>query len=69
MAFEDNHLLFGSDPTARIVAIEMGDTGRACLSTQEMIAPFRSRNSTAHYGAGLLAIGLKTSRNARSAAG
>ena len=27
MAFEDNQLLFGSDPTARIVAIEMGDTG------------------------------------------
>ncbi len=27
MAFEDNQLLFGSDPTERIVAIEMGDTG------------------------------------------
>ena len=27
MAFEDNQLLFGSDPTPRIVAIEMGDTG------------------------------------------
>jgi hypothetical protein len=27
MAFEDNKLLFGSDPASRIVAIEMGDTG------------------------------------------
>src|SRR5215471_1028767 len=27
MAFEDNQLLFGSDPTPRIVAIELGDTG------------------------------------------
>jgi DNA polymerase I len=27
VAFEENTLLFGSDPTARIVAIEMGDTG------------------------------------------
>ncbi len=27
MAFEDNQLLFGSDPTARIVAVELGDTG------------------------------------------
>lgn len=27
MAFEDNQLLFGSDPTARIVAIELGETG------------------------------------------
>nr|MBA2436127.1 hypothetical protein [Chthoniobacterales bacterium] len=27
MAFEDNQLLFGADPTPRIVAIEMGDTG------------------------------------------
>src|SRR3954468_5403191 len=27
MAFEDNQLLFGADPTERIVAIEMGDTG------------------------------------------
>ena len=27
MAFEENNLLFGSDPTERIVAIELGDTG------------------------------------------
>jgi DNA polymerase I len=27
MAFEDNQLLFGSDPTPRIVAIELGETG------------------------------------------
>jgi DNA polymerase, archaea type len=27
MALEDNKLLFGSDPTARIVAIELGETG------------------------------------------
>src|SRR5204863_2795245 len=27
MAFENNTLLFGSDPTARIVAIELGETG------------------------------------------
>jgi DNA polymerase elongation subunit (family B) len=27
VAFEENQLLFGSDPTARIVAIELGDTG------------------------------------------
>jgi DNA polymerase I len=27
MAFEENTLLFGSDPTPRIVAIELGDTG------------------------------------------
>ena len=27
MAFEDNQLLFGSDPTERIVAIELGETG------------------------------------------
>src|SRR3954468_692456 len=27
MAFEENRLLFGSDPTQRIVAIELGETG------------------------------------------
>src|SRR5215813_13543864 len=27
MALEDNKLLFGSDPTTRIVAIELGETG------------------------------------------
>src|SRR5215217_5938025 len=27
MAFEENRLLFGADPTERIVAIELGDTG------------------------------------------
>jgi DNA polymerase elongation subunit (family B) len=27
MAFQDNQLLFGSDPTPRIVAIELGETG------------------------------------------
>ncbi len=35
MAFEDNHLLFGSDPTARIVAIEMGDTGTVKVYRRE----------------------------------
>src|ERR1700745_4342344 len=27
MAFEENSLLFGADPTPRIVAIELGETG------------------------------------------
>ncbi len=35
MAFEDNQLLFGSDPTPRIVAIEMGDTGTVRVYRRE----------------------------------
>ncbi len=35
MAFEDNQLLFGSDPTARIVAIELGDTGTVRVYRRE----------------------------------
>ena len=35
MAFEDNQLLFGSDPTPRIVAIELGDTGTVKVYRRE----------------------------------
>ncbi len=35
MAFEDNELLFGSDPTPRIVAIELGDTGTVRVYRRE----------------------------------
>ncbi len=35
MAFEDNQLLFGSDPTSRIVAIELGDTGTVKVYRRE----------------------------------
>jgi len=35
MAFEDNQLLFGSDATARIVAIELGDTGTVRVYRRE----------------------------------
>ncbi|MBA3832152.1 MAG: DNA polymerase II [Chthoniobacterales bacterium] len=35
MAFEDNQLLFGADPTPRIVAIEMGDTGTVRVYRRE----------------------------------
>ncbi len=35
MAFEDNQLLFGSDPTARIVAIELGETGTVKVYRRE----------------------------------
>ncbi len=35
MAFEDNQLLFGADPTARIVAIELGDTGTVRVYRRE----------------------------------
>jgi DNA polymerase I len=35
MAFEDNHLLFGADPTARIVAIELGETGTVKVYRRE----------------------------------
>jgi DNA polymerase, archaea type len=35
MAFEDNQLLFGSDPTPRIVAIELGDTGTVRVYRRE----------------------------------
>ncbi len=35
MAFEDNELLFGSDATERIVAIEMGDTGTVRVYRRE----------------------------------
>jgi DNA polymerase elongation subunit (family B) len=47
MAFEENTLLFGSDPTPRIVAIELGDTGTVKVyrrekdgSTRADIEPF-----------------------------
>ena len=49
MAFEENQLLFGSDPTPRIVAIELGDTGTVKVyrrekdgSTTTDIEPFHS---------------------------
>jgi DNA polymerase I len=35
MAFEENTLLFGSDPTPRIVAIELGDTGTVTVYRRE----------------------------------
>ena len=35
MAFEDNQLLFGSDPTPRIVAIELGETGTVKIYRRE----------------------------------
>ncbi len=35
MAFEDNQLLFGSDPTPRIVAVELGDTGTVKVYRRE----------------------------------
>ncbi|MGI8891169.1 MAG: DNA polymerase domain-containing protein [Chthoniobacterales bacterium] len=35
MAFEDNQLLFGADPTARIVAVELGDTGTVRVYRRE----------------------------------
>jgi DNA polymerase I len=35
VAFEDNQLLFGSDPTARIVAIELGETGTVNVYRRE----------------------------------
>ncbi len=35
MAFADNQLLFGADPTERIVAIEMGDTGTVRVYRRE----------------------------------
>jgi len=35
MAFEENTLLFGSDPTARIVAIELGETGTVKVYRRE----------------------------------
>ncbi|HEY2714196.1 MAG TPA: DNA polymerase domain-containing protein [Chthoniobacterales bacterium] len=35
MAFEDNDLLFGADPTPRIVAIELGDTGTVKVYRRE----------------------------------
>ena len=36
MAFEDNRLLFGSDPTPRIVAIELGETGTVKVYRREV---------------------------------
>src|ERR671937_178760 len=35
MAFEDNELLFGADKTARIVAIELGETGTVKVYRRE----------------------------------
>ena len=35
MAFETNTLLFGADPTPRIVAIELGDTGTVKVYRRE----------------------------------
>ncbi len=35
MAFEDNQLLFGADPTPRIVAIELGETGTVKVYRRE----------------------------------
>src|SRR3954462_13326024 len=35
MHFEENTMLFGSDPTPRIVAIEMGDTGTVRVYRRE----------------------------------
>ncbi|MEP6937108.1 MAG: DNA polymerase domain-containing protein [Chthoniobacterales bacterium] len=35
MAFEENTLLFGADPTSRIVAVELGDTGTVRVYRRE----------------------------------
>src|SRR5438477_8535656 len=35
MAFAENKLLFGADPTARIVAIELGETGTVRVYRRE----------------------------------
>jgi DNA polymerase elongation subunit (family B) len=35
VAFEDNQLLFGSDPTSRIVAVELGETGMVKVYRRE----------------------------------
>src|SRR6476660_8261881 len=35
MAFEENQMLFGSDPTPRIVAIELGETGTVKVYRRE----------------------------------
>ncbi|MBA2432118.1 MAG: hypothetical protein H0V56_08385 [Chthoniobacterales bacterium] len=35
MSFQDNELLFGADKTARIVVIEMGDTGTVKVYRRE----------------------------------
>src|SRR3954465_12128952 len=35
MAFEENKLLFGSDPTPRIVGIELGETGTVKVYRRE----------------------------------
>src|SRR6202140_5302956 len=35
MAFEENQLLFGADPTPRIVAIELGETGTVRVYRRE----------------------------------
>src|SRR2546421_1160691 len=35
MAFEENELLFGSDPTPRVVAIELGETGTVKVYQRE----------------------------------
>ena len=35
MKFEENELLFGADPTQRIVAIEMGETGTVRVYRRE----------------------------------
>ena len=46
MAFEDNQLLFGSDPTPRIVAIELGETGTVKVYRREKDGATADRRST-----------------------
>ncbi|HSP44967.1 MAG TPA: DNA polymerase domain-containing protein, partial [Chthoniobacterales bacterium] len=42
MAFEENTLLFGSDPTLRIVAVELGETGTVMVYRREKDGPIAS---------------------------
>ena len=56
MAFEDNELLFGSDPTPRIVAIEMGDTGTVRFTGAKKMAARLSMSSRFIRSSGLTAM-------------
>ena len=44
MAFEDNTLLFGADPTPRIVAIEMGDVAGITEELRNRVAVYNAED-------------------------
>ncbi|MFN2622312.1 MAG: DNA polymerase domain-containing protein [Chthoniobacterales bacterium] len=48
MAFEENNLLFGSDPTPRIVAIELGETGTVRVYRRERDEPLATDTEPFH---------------------